>query len=117
MEVLEWHGNSPDLNPIENLWSIVKNRLRKQGHTIKTKLIQSVIHVWFHDDKIKNIWKKLVLSIKKMSRFGSTGKRWTYQLLIAIKLKRAFFTSQIKAKCLKIVFFSIAQINLHKGVC
>ena len=65
MEVLEWYSNSPDLNPIENLWSIVKNCLRKQGHTTKTKLIQSVMHVWFRDDKIKNIGKKLVLSMKK----------------------------------------------------
>ena len=65
MEVLEWPGNSPDLNPIENLWSIVKTRLRKQDCTTKTKLIQSVIHIWYHDDEIKNICKKLVLSMKK----------------------------------------------------
>ena len=65
MEVLEWPGNSPDLNPIENLWSIVKNHLRKKDCTTKTKLIESVINVWFHDDEIKNISKKLVMSMKK----------------------------------------------------
>ena len=31
MKALEWPGNSSGLNPIENLWSIVKNSLRKQG--------------------------------------------------------------------------------------
>ena len=43
--VLDWPGNSPDLNPIENLSSIVKNRLRKMDCTTKIKLIEAVIHV------------------------------------------------------------------------
>jgi transposase len=31
--VVNWPGNSHDLNPIENLWSIIKKRL-KDDHTI-----------------------------------------------------------------------------------
>jgi len=65
IRVLDWPGNSPDLNPIENLWSIVKSRLRKLDCTTKTKLIQSIIHVWFHDEEIKKICKNLVLSMKQ----------------------------------------------------
>ena len=51
--ILDWPWNLPDLNPIENLWSIVKNRLRKMDCTTKIKLIEAVIHVWFHDEEIK----------------------------------------------------------------
>ena len=29
-EVLEWPAYSPDLNPIDNLWAILKQRLRKR---------------------------------------------------------------------------------------
>ena len=36
--VLGWPRNSPDLNSIENLWSIVKNRLRKMDYPNKIKL-------------------------------------------------------------------------------
>ena len=63
--VLNWPGNSPDLNPIESLCLIVKNRLRKMHCTTKIKLIEAVIHVWFHDKEIKKFCKTLVLSMKK----------------------------------------------------
>ena len=62
---LDWPGNSPDLNPISNLWFTVKNRLRKMDCPNKIKLIQSEIHVWLHDKEIKQICKKLVLSMKE----------------------------------------------------
>ena len=30
INVLEWAGNSPDLNPIENLWSTMKRKVAEQ---------------------------------------------------------------------------------------
>ena len=47
--VLEWLGNSPDFNPIENLWAITKLRLQKLNCTTMTKLIKAIIQVCYRD--------------------------------------------------------------------
>lgn len=52
IQCLDWPGNSPDINPIENLWSICKTRLRTMDCTTKTKLIESVIAVWYRDENV-----------------------------------------------------------------
>ena len=54
---LDWPGNSPDLNPIENLSSIVKNCLRKMDCTTKIKLIEAAIHVGSMMKKSKTLPK------------------------------------------------------------
>lgn len=35
--VLEWPGNSPDLNPIENVWGYIKTQIRKANPLPRTR--------------------------------------------------------------------------------
>ena len=50
--LLDWPGNSPDMNPIENLWEIVKRKMKSENITTKTQLIERLIWVWNHDEEI-----------------------------------------------------------------
>jgi transposase len=34
-----WPGNSPDLNPIEKLWSIMKGKLKKKDNIVSLPLL------------------------------------------------------------------------------
>lgn len=62
---LDWSGNSPDLNPIENVSGIVKITLRKTDCTTNTKLIETATQIWFWDQQISENSKKTVDSMPK----------------------------------------------------
>ena len=41
-----WLGNSPDLNPIENLWVILKRKVAARNPTSHNDLKEAIKHVW-----------------------------------------------------------------------
>ena len=61
---VEWPGNSPDLNPIENLWALLKQKLQNLDCSTKVKLIENILHVWNHEIG-KNIIENLVESMPR----------------------------------------------------
>jgi len=46
LTVLSWPANSPDLNPIENIWAILKQNVEKRGAKTKKELIDVVREEW-----------------------------------------------------------------------
>ena len=63
--LLPWPGSSPDMNPIENLWMIVKRRIAARKPTSKRALIEALIDVWARDPEIKEMCPKLVMGMPK----------------------------------------------------
>lgn len=63
-QLLEWPGNSPDMNPIENLWAILKMKVRNKMPSGRTSLIAAIIRCWF-DEITPELCLKLADSMPK----------------------------------------------------
>ncbi len=61
VQVLQWPSSSPDLNPIEHLWDVLEDRLKKHYPTNKTELALRLVEEW---NKIEmSVLAKLVGSV------------------------------------------------------
>jgi hypothetical protein len=56
--VIQWPPFSPDLNPIENLWGIMKRRVRKEGVSNKEELLRRTLEIW-NGPEVKALCRKL----------------------------------------------------------
>ena len=57
INVLKWPAQSPDLNPIENLWEIVNGRIKRDSATNKRTLFSQIKDAWedIPNDQIKRL--------------------------------------------------------------
>lgn len=61
---LPWPGNSPDLNPIENVWSRMKAQVRKKNPRTVDELSEMIYNVW-HADITPEYCQILIASMPK----------------------------------------------------
>ena len=72
--ILDWPGNSPDLNPIENLWAIIKRRIEKTDCSTVQKLIFAIIRAWYHNDEVIKMCSTLLDSMPKRVKMLTKAK-------------------------------------------
>ena len=59
IQVMEWPPYSPDLNPIENLWALLKQEVYKKGTTDRTTVVNRAVEVW-HSRNFQTHCRQLV---------------------------------------------------------
>lgn len=75
VNLLDWPPQSPDLSPIENLWHILKEKVRKRNYSSKNALKEAVFQEW--ESISPEICNKLVATMPQrvkaviMARGGS----------------------------------------------
>ena len=62
IKTLKWPGNSPDLNPIENLWAAIKRKLIKKSPTNLAELKEAVFKIW-NEEITHDFTEKLATSM------------------------------------------------------
>lgn len=65
VSLLLWPGNSPDLNPIENVWEMLKREVAKDQVTNKVKLIERIIFHWNHNQHLKDMSLRCIDSMPR----------------------------------------------------
>ena len=70
--MIPWPGNSPDLNPIENAWSHIKNKLQDMEITSIPTLKVAIQEVWAELDV--EYWANLVESMPRRMELVVAGE-------------------------------------------
>lgn len=72
IDVLEWPPQSPDLNPIENLWDLVDREIRKRKHSNCAQLMDHIRSEW--EQIPSNVLESLIDSMPRRLRAVVSNK-------------------------------------------
>ena len=77
-EVIDWPSNSPNANPVENLWSIIKRRVEKREGTNLEELNKFLHEEWVNIDVV--VLNHSINSMKSrcLELIKSKGERINY---------------------------------------
>lgn len=64
INVMEWPPYSPDMNPIENIWAILKRKVEQRHPTNLEKLEESILDIWRNDSSISDASRNAVNSMQ-----------------------------------------------------
>lgn len=87
--LLDWPPQSPDLNPIEMMWAIIKQRISKFDVRSKKEIIAAFIKVWHRDEEIVELCQKLIDGMPKriqavIEAKGGNTKYQYYSIIFVI---------------------------------
>jgi hypothetical protein len=83
IELMDWPPYSPDLNPIENLWAIVKRAIQRnhpelgdmtKSNTSKQRLCEAAVEAW--EDIREEVLENLVASMKDRMKAVIAANGW-----------------------------------------
>ncbi len=93
--VLDWPANSPDLNPIDNLWGIVKRKMRDTRPNNADDLKATVKETWASIPPQQS--HKLITSMPRRIEAVIKAKSSPYQVLSTYKVDEHTFQKAINS--------------------
>jgi transposase len=78
-QVMQWPPQSPDLNPIENMWALLKRRLNDYETATKgmNELYERVTEVWYDQMKPEECQKVIESMPRRIQAVIKAKGKWT----------------------------------------